>query len=220
MKKSEIVWLIRSFLTWRVALFAVAFASFYFLPNFGARFPYYDTALMVTKLPNWIWGFGNFDGVHYLKIAQEGYLAVYSQAFFPLFPLLIRILNFLPRDMFLDTRVFVDPSYFYTGLLLSNVLFFGFLVMLYKLLNLDYSQKTAFLTILSVLFFPTSFYFGSIYTESLFGLLVVASIYLFRKKKYVWAGVVGALASATRIFGIFIPIIFLIEGRKNLKKLW
>jgi len=210
--------IVKYFLVWRVALFVVAFASAYFLPVFGARFPYYDTVLQITGLPNWVWGFGNFDGVHYLKIAYEGYKAAFSQAFFPLYPILIRFLNILPRDLSLDPRYFVDPSYFYTGLILSNLFFLGFMVFFYKLLRLDYSEKIAKLSLILVLVFPTSFYFGSIYTESLFLFLAVGSIYLFRTKNYFWAGIVAALASATRVIGIFIPIVFLIEGRKELKK--
>ncbi|KKQ83887.1 MAG: hypothetical protein UT08_C0028G0006 [Candidatus Woesebacteria bacterium GW2011_GWB1_38_8] len=208
------------FIIWRVCLFFVAFSSNYLIPQFGARFPYYNTALEPTGLPNWIWGFGNFDGVHYLRLAQEGYIAKFSQSFFPVYPLLIKFFNFLPKDPAIDTRTFVDPSYFYTGLILSNLFFLGFLVFFYKLLKLDYSEKIARLSLILVLVFPTSFYFGSIYTESLFLMLAAASVYYFRTKKYILAGILAAVASATRIVGIFIPVIFLIEmfmNRKNIK---
>ena len=208
------------FIIWRVCLFFVAFSSNYLIPQFGARFPYYNTALEPTGLPNWIWGFGNFDGVHYLRLAQEGYIAKFSQSFFPVYPLLIKFFNFLPKDPALDIRTFVDPSYFYSGLILSNLFFLGFLLLFYKLLRLDYSQKVAKLSLILVLVFPTSFYFGSIYTESLFLMLTVASIYFFRTKKYILAGILAAIASATRIVGVFIPVVFLIEmflNRKNIK---
>jgi len=203
--------IVKYFLVWRVALFAVAFASAYFLPVFGARFPYYDTVLQITGLPNWVWGFGNFDGVHYLRLAQDGYIAKFSQSFFPVYPLLIKFLNVLPKNPTLDIRTFVDPSYFYTGLILSNLLFLGFMVFFYKLLRLDYSEKIAQFSLILVLVFPTSFYFGSIYTESVFMFLAVASIYFFRTKKYLLAGLLAAGASATKIVGIFIPVIFLVE---------
>jgi Gpi18-like mannosyltransferase len=211
--------IVKYFLVWRVSLFFVAFASLYFLPTFGARFPYYDTVLDITKLPNWIWGFGNFDGVHYLRIAQDGYSALFSQSFFPVYPYLIKFLNILPKDPTLDVRTFVDPSYFYTGLILSNMFFIGFLYMFYKLLRLDYSDKIVNLSLLLVLAFPTSFYFGSIYTESLFLFLAVASIYFFRTKRYILAGVFAAISCGTRVIGILIPIIFLIELLLNRKKM-
>lgn len=211
--------ILTSFVIWRIALFFVAFLSRYFIPEFGARFPYYNTVLEPTGLPNYIWGFGNFDGVHYLKIAYEGYKAAFSQAFFPLYPMLIRFLNVLPRDLSLDPRYFVDPSFFYTGFILSNLFFLGFLLLFYKLLRLDYSQKVARLSLILVLVFPTSFYFGSIYTESLFLFLTVWAIFSFRTRKYLLAGTLAGLASATRIIGILIPIIFLIEMFLNRKKI-
>jgi hypothetical protein len=173
---------------------------------------------MPTGLPNWIWGFGNFDGVHYLRLAQDGYVAKFSQSFFPVFPLLIKFLNILPKNLSLDVRTFVDPSYFYTGLIFSNLFFLGFLFLFYKLLRLDYSKKITKLSLILLLVFPTSFYFGSIYTESLFLMLAVASIYSFRKKKYLLAGIFAAVSCATRIVGIFIPVIFLVEMFLNRKK--
>lgn len=200
-----------SFLIWRIALFFVAFIAIFAIPTFGARFPYYDTILELTKLPNWIWGFGNFDGVHYLKIAYEGYLAQNSQAFFPVFPFLIKLLNVFPRDVALDPRYFIDPSFFYTGLILSNAFCLLFLVYFYKLLRLDFSRKSSFISLILLLGFPTAFYLGSIYSESLFLFLSVASIYLFRKEKYLFSGILAMLASATRVFGVFLFLIFAIE---------
>lgn len=70
------------FLVWRVALFAVAFIAILFIPKWGGWFPDEERVLIPTKLPSWIWGFGNFDGVHYLKIMQDGYKNIFSQAFF------------------------------------------------------------------------------------------------------------------------------------------
>lgn len=201
-----------SFLIWRIAIFFIAFLSIYFLPVFGARFPYADRVLEITHLPYWIWGFGNFDGVHYLRIAQDGYLAQYSQAFFPVFPFLIRIFSFIfPRIPNLDTSIFTDPAYFYSGIIISNLFFLGALYVLYKLINIDFKKDTAFLTIIFLLVFPTSFFFGSIYTESLFLLLAVSSIYLIRKGYFFWAAVLIALSTATRITGVLLIPLYLIE---------
>src|SRR4030066_1349403 len=105
MNNKQIFWkILKYFLSWRITLFVVAFLSIYFLPVFGGRFPYVDRVLEITHLPYWVWGFGNFDGVHYLRIAQDGYLAQYSQAFFPVFPILIRTVAFVfPKVPSLDT---------------------------------------------------------------------------------------------------------------------
>ena len=219
MKKSEVFFIIRSFILWRVALFFVAYLAIYFIPIFGASFPYYDRVLEITHLPNWIWGFGNFDGVHYLRIAQDGYVAAFSQAFFPLFPLLIRtIASFVPKNAMLDTAIYTDPAFFYSGLVLANSIFLAALFVFYKLIRLDFTKLEAKRSIVFLLVFPTSFYFGSVYTESLFLLFTVASIYFVRKRSFILSGVFVSLATLTRIFGALLIIVYLIEVVRNKSK--
>jgi len=206
------------FITWRVALFFIAFLSIYLLPVFGARFPYADRALEITHLPYWIWGFGNFDGVHYLRIAQDGYLAQYSQAFFPVFPILIRFFSLIfPRIQMLDTNIFTDPAFFYSGMILSNIFFLAAMYVFYKLLEIDFKEDIATLSVILLLVFPTSFFFGSIYTESLFLLLSVSAIYLIRKGYFFWATLLIAIATATRITGLLLIPLYLIEVYKSKK---
>lgn len=209
-----------SFLIWRVGLFFIAFLSIFLFPTFGARFPYADRVLEITHLPYWIWGFGNFDGVHYLRIAQDGYLAQYSQAFFPLFPILIRFFSFVfSRVPNLDTSIYTDPAFFYSGLIISNIFFLGALFILYKLLIIDFKKDIAFLSIILLLVFPTSFFFGSIYTESLFLFLAVSSIYLIRKGNFFWAAILISLSTATRITGVLLIPLYLMEAIKSKNKL-
>lgn len=214
--------IIALFLTWRIGLFLVAALASLFLPGFGNRFPYADQVLKITGLPSWVWGFGNFDGVHYLRIAQNGYDAQYSQAFFPLYPLLIRFfadLNpFFQKNSMLDTRIYVDPSYFFSGLILANIFFLLGLIFFYKLISIDFDKKIALGSVILLTFFPTSFYFGSIYTESLFLFLVLGAFYFMRKNNFIVAGVFSALASATRIFGLLLVPVLLIEVYLKFKK--
>lgn len=181
-----------------------------FIVNFGNRFPYVDRVLSITGLPDWIWGFGNFDGVHYLRIAQDGYAAQYSQAFFPLYPFLIRLFNFLPKGG-LDLNIYTDPSYFYTGMLLSVAFFVSALYFLFKLWNQEYNSRVANIAILLLLSFPTAFYFGAVYSESLFLLLAALVFWFVRKDKFLLAGVFAALASATKIQGALLFIFLALE---------
>lgn len=201
---------IKYFLSWRIILFAVSFLSTLVITKFGDRFPYTDRVLSITHLPNWIWGFGNFDGVHYLRLAQNGYEAQYSQAFFPLYPLLIRFFNFFPKEN-LDLNLYTDPSYFYTGLILSAVFFIPALYLLFKLWGREHNFKIAGLSIVLLLSFPTSFYFGAIYTESLFLLLAVLTFWFVREDKFIPAGIMAALASSTKIQGVLLSVFLLIE---------
>lgn len=198
------------FLSWRLILFLAAFLAVLVIPVFGNRFPYVDRVLTITHLPPWVWGFGNFDGVHYLRLAQDGYVAQYSQAFFPLYPLLIRIFNFLPKGNF-DTNLYVDPSYFYTGIILSSVFFVAALYFLIKLWREEYENKVPNLAVIFLLTFPTAFYFGSIYSESLFLLLAVLTFWFVRKDKFILAGIFAALASATKVQGILLGLFLAVE---------
>lgn len=137
-----------------------------------------------------------------MSIAQYGYKFV-GQAFFPLFPLLIRLFG----------------SSVFLGLVVSNALFLLALFGLYKLIRLDYGEKIARGAIIILLLFPTSFYFASLYTESFFLALVVWSFYYARREKWLFSGILGGLASATRIIGILLLPVLLIEGFLKDKKI-
>lgn len=214
--------IITLFLIWRIALFSIAFFAMLIIPNFGNRFPYANTVLIPTHLPSWIWGFGNFDGVHYLRIAQDGYQAEFSQAFFPLYPLATKFMAdfnlLIPKNPTLDTRIYVDPSYFFAGLILSNILFLLSLILFYKLVRVDFNEKVAFGSLILLILFPTSFYFGAIYTESLFLFLVLGALYSIRKNSFLIAGVFSVFASATRIFGLLLIPVLMIEVYLYFKK--
>lgn len=200
------------FLIWRIWLFFLAFVGTFIIKNFGNRFPYKDEVLALTNLPSWIWGFGNFDGVHYLRIAQNGYGDQYTQAFFPLYPI------FINRLTYLLSYFFVNPSFFIDGLFLSNLFLVLGLYFFYKLLTIDYSHQIAFKSLIFLLFFPTSFYFGSVYSEALFFLLVTLSLLLSRKKFFISASVIAAFACATRILGILLVLVILIEIYQEIKE--
>lgn len=208
--KNSFLRIIGYFFCWRVALFLIAFFGVLVVASFGGRFPYADRVLTVTNLPSWIWGFGNFDGVHYLRIAQNGYTANFSQAFFPVYPFLIKIFNLLPKGN-LDFSIYTDPSYFYTGMVLSAVFFILALYFLFRLWSEEYGSKTTWLSIILLLTFPTSFYFGSVYSESIFLLLTVLTFWFVRKDKFILAGVAASFASATKIQGSLLFIYLLIE---------
>lgn len=153
------------------------------------RFPYF-------------WAWANFDGEHYLTIAQKGY-GNGEEAFFPLYPLAIKVLAWPARsDIYFLQAV---------GLLVSHASFLIGLWGLWKLVRLDYSKLISQLTLLLLLIFPTAYYFGSIYTESLFFALVVWSFYFARTNKWWLAGILGLLASGTRFIGIILFPILLFE---------
>ena len=194
---------IAAFLIWRVLTLLVAFFSPSFIPTFGATFPYYDERLVSTGFPHLIWSLGNFDGVHYLGIAKEGYAAQFTQAFFPFYPLLIKMISYLTLG-----------NLFVSAVLISNTAFLAGLLVFYKLLKIYFSGKVSFWSIVFLLSFPTSFFFGSVYTEGLFFFLTVGTFYLAEKNKLFLSALTGTAASATRLIGIFLTTAFIIASRK------
>lgn len=199
--KSPYAILTLMFLAWRVLLFIIAGIAPIFVQPFGNRFPYVGM-LIDSGLPQFLWSFGNFDGVHYLGIAQNFYAYQYTQAFFPLYPILIKLASYLTAG-----------NYIVSGLIVSNLAFASGLVIFYKLIRKIYSSKTALWSCLFLLSFPTSYYFGSIYTEGIFFLLIMSSFYLLAENKILAASIVGALASSTRLIGVFLAPAF-IKDRK------
>ena len=148
----------------------------------------------------------NFDGVHYLSIAKRSYVQ-YEQAFFPLYPWLIKRLSLL-----------LDNNLLLSSFLISYLSFFISLVLFFKLVELDFNKKVAKRTLLFLLMFPTSFFFISVYTESLFLALILGSFYAARKKKWWLAGILGGLASATKLTGIILLLALIIEWMEQSKK--
>ncbi|MBI4991167.1 hypothetical protein HZB96_03690 [Candidatus Gottesmanbacteria bacterium] len=200
--------LISIFIFWRFCLFLIAWIGGKILP-FTPSFPYSDIYLIPSGLPSWLWSFANFDGVHYLTIAQKGYSAQFTQVFFPLYPLIINIISkIIP---------FINPVLI--GILVSNVFFLLSLFVFWKLLSLDYKKQDIRWIILFLIIFPTSFFFGSIYTESIFLFFVVLSFYAARKKRWWIAGIFGGLAGATRLVGILLLPALLWEWQQEKLKM-
>lgn len=184
--------LVSIFILWRLGLFLIAWFGERFL-SFSPRFPYSDIYLIPSGLPHWLWSFANFDGVHYLTIASQGYAAQFTQVFFPLYPLLMNLIHILTT---MDQIII--------GLAISNIFFFLSLFIFSKLLSLDYKKNTIKWILCLLITFPTSFYFGSIYTEGPFFFLVISAFYAARKKKWLLSSVLAGLAGATRFTGIFL----------------
>lgn len=206
------------FLLWRLFLFLPLYLGFLFFP-YRQGAPYtnlWDFIEPYSPVNHFLlFPWANFDGVHYLSIAGDGYQADGTNSrFFPLFPLLIRAVS----EIF-GAGVPFGLVYFLSGLFLSNFFLFLTLFIFYKLLRLDYPSKTSLLILIFLLVFPTSFYFASIYSESLFLLLSLLSFYFARKKQWFWAGFSGMLAATTRIVGIFLfPVLiyeFVTQERKG-----
>ena len=157
--------------------------------------------LLVSPLARW-------DSAWYLEIARHGYQhplphGVFPPGprttFFPLYPLMVRAVGFVVRSDLI------------AGVLISLVFFFVALVLLYRLAALELDSDRARVCVMLVAFFPMSYYFSAVYTESLFLALSVGCVYAARTGRWAQAGVLGALASASRNTGVLlvVPILLL-----------
>lgn len=189
--------------------------SFWFFWNLGLQFinrlapswlpykpsfPYYDSLLPSFHWPQWLYSWANFDGVHYLTIAEKGYLGTgLIQAFFPVFPLLARLISQLAQ---LDLMI--------TGLLLNQILSLFLTCLIWIWLKTTFTTAQAKQGLLWWLLFPASFFLISFYNESLFVALALGSWLLAKQQKWWWAGILAAVATATRVVGIWLlPLLFL-----------
>ncbi|MFN2461175.1 MAG: mannosyltransferase family protein [Candidatus Velthaea sp.] len=143
-----------------------------------------------------VWG--RWDAEHYLGIATQGYHGT-EMAFFPLYPLLIKLVGAL------------TGNHLVAGLIVSNVASFFGLLFFYKLVEHQYNRQVAHRATFYVSIFPTAIFFSAVYTESLFFALTVASFYFIRERKWVTAGIVGYFASLTRVEGVLLAVPFFIE---------
>lgn len=189
---------------WRFIDFLIAYYSPVFIPYLG-HFSYVKD-LAAINLPQFIRSFANFDGLFYIRIAEKGY-SQFEHAFFPLYPILIKVLSPIFRG---NTLI--------SGLFLSNLAFFIALFIFKKYLDNIFKDKSVSVwTIVFLLLFPTSFFFGAVYTESLFFLFLIFCFYLLDRKKYAAASFFALLASLSRFIGVFlfIPILIYLLNDKS-----
>lgn len=145
--------------------------------------------------------FSNLDGLKFINIAKEWYgtpNTYYSYTLFPLYPTLIKF--FAPAFGFVASSLFI-----------SHLFTLASIYMFQKLALLDYSKSSVKRGLVLLLCFPASFYLVSSYSESLFLFLCLTSVYFSRKKLYVFSGLVAALASYTRLAGLILWIVLIVE---------
>ena len=190
------------FIGFRLVDWLISYLAPFFIPYLGF-FPYKEIAAQYN-LPYFLTALANFDGAHYLLIAKNGY-AQYQQAFFPLYPLLIRWLS----PFFLNNQLL-------TALVISNASFLLGLFIFSKYLKLAINnQQSTIWVIIFFLIFPTSFFFGAVYTEGLFFFLLAGCLYFLKKERFYLAGIFAFFASLTKLIGLFLIIFFILKLIRN-----
>lgn len=161
--------------------------------------------------PRLLVAWAQWDAAHYGRIALNGYdhpVEPGSPAFFPLYPLITRgVADVAGRT---DTI----PDLMIVGVLVSWVFFLLAVVLLGRLFELHLGADVARTAGVLLLVSPYSFFLTTAYTESLFMVLVALAFLLAHWQRWPLAVVVVALATATRINGVFlIPTLLFVAWR-------
>jgi hypothetical protein len=169
--------------------------------------PYPGTAPPATAGVHNLWdGTDRLDAAWFMLIADEGYDTQpgRSAAFFPGYPLAIRVLSAIPG---VDTLVAAQ--------LIANLAAYGAFVFLYMLTTEELGETLARRTVLLLAAFPTSFFLLAPYSESLYLFAVLGSFLAARRRRWLLAGVAGAIAGATRQIGVVVWPALLLAVRRS-----
>ncbi len=195
---------LRVFLAVRVGLFVLGLLSVGLFPPLD---PVGVPGWAAHPLPDPGWhnlftAWERFDALWFLRIAVGGYHAADgSAAFFPLYPLLVRLVSTL-----------LGGHPFAASLLVSNGALLGALVVIHDLTRTELSEDVARTTVVLLCVFPTAFFFFAPYSESLFLLLAASALWAARKGRWPLAALAGAGAALTRNVGIVVVLALAVEA--------
>ncbi|MEV8514342.1 mannosyltransferase family protein [Dactylosporangium sp. NPDC051484] len=144
-----------------------------------------------------------YDSPWFIAIAEHGYQRTEDAspaAFFPLYPVLIRLF----------TPLCLGRSWA-AALVVANAALLTALIVLFRLTEHELGRAAAGRTIFYLVAFPTGFFLSAAYNEGLFIALLAATVYCLRREHWWRAGALGALAAATRSAGILLLFAFAFE---------
>ncbi len=147
-----------------------------------------------------------WDSVWYLTIAEHGYHgAAETLAFWPLYPALVALVG-----------AAIGGHQIAAGVLVSLVSLLGAMILLERLGTQLLGVRAARRAVLYLALFPTAFFLGAVYSESLYLLLAVAAFLLAERSRFLPAGIVCGLAIVTRVAGVaLLPALALIAWRSG-----
>lgn len=185
---------------YKLILFFIAFISYYYT----YRMVRFDASQLLNAWSHW-------DAGWYLSIVKSGYnLASSNTAFFPLYPLLVKIFSFI-----FGIKL--------AAYLVNTFALFGTLVGLYKLVKIDLDDQTAWRAIYYFLLFPTAVFLTAYYGEITFLFFAVWTFYFTRKQNWRTAAFFGFFAGLARIEAtallIFMVYEYLYSVKFNLKNI-
>jgi hypothetical protein len=138
----------------------------------------------------------NWDGRWYANIAKTGYWPDLRRfAFFPLLPMLEAWL-----------RGYLGGGAATAGVVVSALASCVAFALLYERVAAWSDDATAERAVRYLALFPTAFFFAAAYTEALFLALVLACMQALQRRRWLAAGMVGALAALARNAGVLLAL--------------
>ena len=210
--------LTRLFLVSKMVLFLVAFICALFIEPYNRSigmilFPKDEPPL--SRIDFWIKRllrpFASWDGAYFMTIALKGYVYEQEHAFLPLYPSTMRLIaSVLMRP--LAPIVSITGRCLLSGVLISNICHYISVTRLYNMSCLIFGDSYfAFLSAAFMILVPLQAVMSAVYSESLFGCLVIVGLHNFYQKKRAMAALAWCLAGCTRSNGIFLPGFFIYE---------
>jgi hypothetical protein len=195
----------------RVVMFIVGYLAVFMFGFANGRAPLRHFNNELLNLPV------RWDAGWYLQIVTDGYKYAPGDAsvqqnivFFPAYPMLMRVVGRLfGGDMI---------GYVAAGTIISIASFFGALIYLYAFTRDLYGDDAAIGSVWLLAAYPFAFFFGALYTESLFLLGTVGALYHFSRQQFGRAACWGLLVGLTRINGalLALPLALLAPRRSPL----
>ncbi len=137
-----------------------------------------------------------WDAAHYLYLSELGYRpGVPSCAFYPLWPLLVRIV-----------APVMAGSHVVTGLVLANGLSLAAWLLFYRIVRCRWGESAAAWSLVFLIAFPGALFFQFNYSESLFLLLVLLLWWGLERGRHGWACLAAGLLPLARGVGIFVVL--------------
>jgi hypothetical protein len=189
--------------TWLVVvnLFAlIAFNRLNLAPDTALEWMSASTVRPVQQSWNLIDLHNRWDAYWYLTIAQDGYYLrgehdISNVVFFPLYPLLVRLIGPLAGgDLVL------------AGWMVSSIFLMLAMWVLSLLTQEFHPEIDPVLPAVFLLAYPAAFFLNAVYSESLFLFLSLCVVFFALRRNFLLAAVCAGFASATRIAGLFLCV--------------
>lgn len=187
-RDGALAWLAQHVLYLVVAYLAVTLLR----PNAATATAPISWSALFSPLTGW-------DAAFYAHIARQGYTSWDLAAYYPLFAVVERV-----------AAPLFGGSALVAGVVLANVCELGTFGLVRVLAERELGRAAAQRTLLYLALFPSAFFLAAAYPESLFLLLTVGVFLAFRSNHWVLAGVLAALATLARPFGVLLAIPLLV----------